>query len=59
MTQKGKELIDSYVWEISKDGHFKLVKRTDQDHDKLHYDFLDLPDVYMSQVQVLPTDMLF
>jgi len=59
MTHKAKELIDSYVWEISKDGHFKLVKRTDQNPDKLHYDFLDLPNVYLSQVQVLPKDMLF
>ena len=59
MTQKAKELIDSYVWEIDSNGDFKLVKRTDQDPDKLHYDFLDLPDEYMSQVQVKPTDLIF
>ena len=59
MNDKTLELIDSYVWEIEQNGDFKLVKRTDQDPDKLHYDFLDLPDEYMSQVQVLPKDMLF
>lgn len=59
MTQKAKELMDSYVWEIEQNGDFILVKRTDQDPDKLHYDFLDLPDEYMSQVQVKPTDLIF
>lgn len=51
--------MDSYVWEIDSNGDFNLVKRTDQYHDKLHYDFLDLPDEYMSQVQVKPTDLIF
>ena len=59
MTQKAIELIDSYVWEIEQNGDFNLVKRTDQDPNKQHYDFLDLPDEYMSQVQVRPEDMLF
>ena len=59
MNDKAIELIDSYVWEIDSNGDFNLVKRTDQDPDKLHYDFLDLPDEYMSQVQVKPTDLIF
>ena len=59
MNDKAIELIDSYVWEIDSNGDFNLVKRTDQDHDKLHYDFLDLPDEYMKQVQVKPTDLIF
>ena len=59
MTDKALELMDSYVWEIDSNGDFNLVKRTDQDPDKLHYDFLDLPDEYMSQVQVKPTDLIF
>jgi len=59
MNDKAIELIDSYVWEIDSNGDFNLVKRTDQDPDKLHYDFLDLPDEYMSQVQVRLEDMLF
>jgi hypothetical protein len=59
MTQKAKELIDSYIWEIDSNGDFNLVKKTDQDPDKLHYDFLDLPDEYMSQVQVKPTELIF
>lgn len=59
MTQKAKELIDSYIWEIDSNGDFNLVKKTDQDPDKLYYDFLDLPDEYMSQVQVKPTELIF
>lgn len=51
--------MDSYVWEIDSKGDFILVKRTNQDPDKLHYDFLDLPDEYMKQVQVKPTDLIF
>lgn len=59
MNDKAIGLIDSYVWEIEQNGDFKLVKRTNQDPDKLHYEFLDLPDEYMSQVQVKPTDLIF
>ena len=59
MNKKAKELIDSYVWEIEQNGQFNLVKRTDQDPSKQHYDFFDLPDEYMKQVKVGPEDMLF
>lgn len=59
MNDKAIELMDSYVWEIEQNGEFYLVKRTDQETDKLHYDFLDLPDEYMKQVQVKPTDLIF
>lgn len=59
MNDKAKELTDSYVWEIEQNGDFILVKRTNQDPNKQHYDFLDLPDEYMKQVQVKPTDLIF
>lgn len=52
MNEKAQELIDKYMWEIdetTKD--YNLVKKTDEKKQgKLHYDFLDLPDEYMSQV---------
>lgn len=51
--------MDSYVWEIDSKGDFNLVKRNERDHDKLHYDFLDLPDELMSQVQVNEFDRIF
>ena len=61
MNDKAKELTDSYMWEIdetTKD--YNLVKKTEEKKPgKLYYDFLDLPDEYMSQVQVRPEDMLF
>lgn len=59
MTQKAKELFDTYVWEIDQNGEIDLVKRNDQDSSKTHYDFFELPDEYMSQVQVKPTDLIF
>lgn len=52
MNEKAQELIDKYMLEIdetTKD--YNLVKKTDEKKQgKLHYDFLDLPDEYMSQV---------
>ena len=61
MNDKAKELTDSYMWEIdetTKD--YNLVKKTEEKKPgKLYYDVLDLPDEYMSQVQVRPEDMLF
>lgn len=54
-------LTDKYMWEIdetTKD--YNLVEKTkEKKSGKLYYDFLDLPDEYMSQVQVRPEDMLF
>ena len=61
MNEKAQELMDKYMWEIdetTKD--YNLVKKTEKKKPgKLYYDFLDLPDEYMSQVQVLPNDKLF
>ena len=59
MTQKAKELFDSYVWEIDQNGEIDLVKRHDQDLSKTHYDFFDLPDEYMSKIFVGPNDRIF
>lgn len=59
MNEKAKELIDSYVWEIDSNGDFNLVKRTNQNPNKQHYDFFDLPDEYMKQVKVGPMDLIF
>lgn len=54
-------LTDKYMWEIdetTKD--YNLVEKTkEKKSGKLYYDFLDLPDEYMSQVQVKPTDLIF
>lgn len=54
-------LTDKYMWEIdetTKD--YNLVEKTkEKKSGKLYYEFLDLPDEYMSQVQVRPEDMLF
>ncbi len=58
-SDKKINLTDKYVWEIGSDDEISLVKRTNQDPNKQHYDFLDLPDEYMSQVQVKPTDLIF
>lgn len=61
MNDKAKELTDSYMWEIdetTKD--YNLVKKTEEKKPgKLYYDFLDLPDEYMSDIVVRPEDMLF
>lgn len=61
MNDKTQELMTKYMWEIdetTKD--YNLVKKTEEKKQgKLYYDFLDLPDEYMSQVQVRPEDMLF
>lgn len=61
MNDKAQELMDKYMWEIdetTKD--YNLVKKTEEKKPgKLYYDFLDLPDEYMSDIVVRPEDMLF
>ncbi len=52
MERRNEQLTDKYMWEIdetTKD--YNLVKKTEEKKSgKLYYDFLDLPDEYMSQV---------
>ena len=59
MTQKAKELIDSYVWEIGPDDEISLVKRNERDPRKRHYDFYDLPDDLLSKILVNEFDRIF
>lgn len=51
-TDQKINLTDNYMWEIDETTkEYNLVKKTEEKKPgKLYYDFLDLPDEYMSQV---------